>query len=128
MTDNQVLPEPTDLVAAFVTAFNSGSAEAVDELYEDAAVLVPAPGQPMSGPARSAANRHLLDFGLPMEVAVQHVYVVGDLALLLVDWSIDGTTTAGIEIHLKATATDVARRGADGMWRYVIDNPFGVGR
>ncbi|GAB3144667.1 hypothetical protein GCM10027290_23430 [Micromonospora sonneratiae] len=23
-------------------------------------------------------------------------------------------------------ATDVGRRGTDGRWRYVIDNPFGV--
>jgi hypothetical protein len=36
------------------------------------------------------------------------------VALLAVDWEIDGT------------AVDVARRGPDGGWRYVIDNPFGV--
>ncbi|HET6287677.1 MAG TPA: hypothetical protein VFG15_13130 [Amycolatopsis sp.] len=29
--------------------------------------------------------------------------------------------------HLATTATDVARRGEDGLWRYVLDNPFGVG-
>jgi hypothetical protein len=27
---------------------------------------------------------------------------------------------------LPGTAADVARRGPDGVWRYVIDNPAGV--
>jgi hypothetical protein len=30
------------------------------------------------------------------------------------------------DVDLHGTATDVARRGADGAWRYVIDNPFGT--
>ncbi len=29
-------------------------------------------------------------------------------------------------MHVEGTATDVARGGLDGVWRYVIDNPFGV--
>lgn len=32
----------------------------------------------------------------------------------------------GPEPGLSPTATDVARRGADGYWRYVIDSPFGA--
>ncbi len=32
----------------------------------------------------------------------------------------------GNRTHVDGTATDVARRGADGCWRYVIDNPFGI--
>jgi uncharacterized protein (TIGR02246 family) len=118
---------PEDLVTAFVAAFNSGSADAVDALYEDTGVVIPVPGQPLSGAARLAANGHLVSFGLPIAVEIQQVYEVGDIALLIVNWSIDGTTAQSVEVHLTATATDVARRGSDGRWRYVIDNPFGVG-
>jgi ketosteroid isomerase-like protein len=32
----------------------------------------------------------------------------------------------GEHVHVDGTATDVARRGPDGLWRYVIDNPFGT--
>jgi hypothetical protein len=32
-----------------------------------------------------------------------------------------------VELDDEGTATDVARQGSDGYWRYVIDNPFGVG-
>ncbi len=57
-----------------------------------------------------------------MQAALRHAYVVDDLALLVVEWSVRG---AGVD--LAATATDVVRRGPDGRWRYVIDNPFGGG-
>jgi len=62
------------------------------------------------------------------EVRPRHVYTTGDLALLIVDWVIDGTDSGGRAVHIEGTATDVARRGEDGRWRYVIDNPFGTRR
>lgn len=54
---------PSDLVSAFVAAFNSGSADAVDALYEDTGVVIPADGQPLSVPSRLSANGHLVSFG-----------------------------------------------------------------
>ncbi len=52
-----------------------------------------------------------------MTVATRKVITKGDLALLIVDWRIG---------DVAGTATDVARRGPDGGWRYAIDNPSGV--
>ncbi|MGV9301948.1 MULTISPECIES: YybH family protein [unclassified Nonomuraea] len=118
--------DPTRHHEVYVTAFNTGDVNAVEQVYEDHAVLVPAPGRPMTGPARAAATRHLLGMGLPIEARPRHVYVAGDIALLIVDWTIHGTTPDGTDVHLEGTATDVARRGPDGLWRYVIDNPFGT--
>ncbi|BCJ57119.1 hypothetical protein Jiend_05410 [Micromonospora endophytica] len=46
--------------------------------------------------------------------------------LLIVDWAITGTTADGAPVDLRGTATDVARKGADGFWRYAIDNPWGT--
>jgi ketosteroid isomerase-like protein len=59
-----------------------------------------------------------------MTARTRHVYVAGDVVLLIVDWSIQGTSRQGYPVDLHGTATDVARRGTDGSWRYVIDNPF----
>lgn len=42
----------------------------------------------------------------------------------IIDWSIHGTAPDGTEICLEGTATDVARRGQDGFWRYIIDKPI----
>ncbi|MFE1417023.1 YybH family protein [Streptomyces sp. NPDC058746] len=56
----------------------------------------------------------------------RHTYTSGDLALLIVDWSIGGTGPDGAAVRLAGTATDLARRGADGLWRYLVDDPFGT--
>lgn len=40
---------------------------------------------------------------------------------MIVDWELGGEGP-----RVAGTATDVARRGIDGRWRYVIDNPFGL--
>ena len=95
-------------------------------MYEPDAVFVAEPGNPVTGPNRAAANARFLALGLPLQVQLRHVYTAGDIALLIVDWTIEGTGPEGVPIHIAGTATDVARRGADGTWRYVIDNPFGV--
>jgi len=108
----------TDLSARYCAAFAKGSGPALDELYEPDAILVPRPGTALIGAAhRIPAHEHLLGFGLPITAHARHTYVSGDIALLIVDWSIGA---------LSGTAADVARRGADGQWRYVIDNPFGT--
>jgi len=119
--------EPTDQVAAYCATFAKGSGELLDRHYEAGAVLVPRPGQPLTGAQqRIVAHDHLLGFGLPIEARARHVYVADDIALLIVDWSIQGTSRQGHPVDLRGTAADVARRGTDGRWRYVIDNPFGT--
>ncbi|MFC5719898.1 YybH family protein [Streptomyces gamaensis] len=116
---------PEEVPAVFAERFNSGDATALAQVYEDAAVLVPQPGTPVTGPDLHAANGRLQQLGVPVSVRPRHVYRNGDLALLIVDWAIDGTGRDGRVVHVEGTATDVARRGPDGRWRYVIDNPFG---
>ncbi|KES05440.1 hydrolase [Streptomyces toyocaensis] len=112
--------------AVFAERFNSGDAAALGQVYEDAAVLVPQPGTPTTGPDLHAANGRLQKFGVPIVVRPRHVYRSGDVALLIVDWAISGTGREGQAVHVEGTATDIARLGPDGRWRYVIDNPFGT--
>ncbi|MFI6571954.1 YybH family protein [Nocardia fluminea] len=110
----------------FAAAFNSGSPAAVAEVYEERAVFVPRPGAAMTGAELASATAKFLALGLPITVQPRHTYLVDDIALLIVDWVIDGTGPDGQPVHIEGTATDVARRGPDGLWRYIIDNPFGV--
>ncbi|MGW0809210.1 YybH family protein [Nonomuraea sp. NPDC002799] len=122
----QLAERPEDVPAVFAERFNTGDAEAVAEVYENGAVFVPEPGSPLTGQEAHAANERFLHLGLPISVRPRHVYTAGDIALLIVDWVIDGTDRDGRPVHIEGTATDVARRGQHGRWRYVIDNPFGV--
>lgn len=95
----------------------------MEQLYESDALFIPQPGRAVSGTARMAANTSFQSLGLPLAVHPRQVYVADDIALLIVDWSISGTTADGDRTDIRGTATDVARRGSDGTWRYVIDNP-----
>ncbi|NSC20139.1 DUF4440 domain-containing protein [Streptomyces albus subsp. chlorinus] len=115
-------PLPTraeDVPAAFAERFNTGDPRAVEEMYEGGAAFVPRSGPAVHGRAGIARhNAPFLGLGLPIRVRPRHVHVAHDIALLIVDWEIEGTVSG--------TATDVARRGPDGYWRYVIDSPFGA--
>ncbi|TQM81658.1 hypothetical protein FHX81_4028 [Saccharothrix saharensis] len=91
---------PEELPALFAEAFNEGDPSGLHE--------------PGARPDELDGHLELRD---RMTVVTRKVITRGDLALLIVDWSIGDVT---------GTATDVARRGPDGGWRYAIDNPSGV--
>ncbi len=126
MLMRQLARTPEDVPAAFAERFNSGDPNALAEMYEEDAVFVSRPGNPLTGAQAHAANLDFLRLGPPITVHPRHIYTTGDLALLIVDWTLKGTTPDGRHLHLEGTATDIARRGPDGHWRYAIDNPFGT--
>jgi ketosteroid isomerase-like protein len=112
--------------AVFAETFNTGDLKAMTRLYAPGAVFVPEPGRPTTGDALTGATADFLALGLPISVQVRHAYVVDDTALLIVDWTIDGPGPDGGPVSMRGTATDVVRRGPDGRWRFLIDNPFGT--
>ncbi|MFI2431535.1 YybH family protein [Streptomyces sp. NPDC018693] len=128
MTDVLYEPptEPADLPGVFEKAFNSGELDAVDALFAPGAVFVAAPGRVVVDDQRRAANAEFLALGVPIALTLRHTYVHDDVALLIGDYVISGTGPDGAPVHMEGSATDVARRGPDGRWRYVIDNPSGV--
>lgn len=117
---------PEALVARFAQRFNAGDLDGLMALYAPGGVFVPAPGAGLGTPAAiREATAGFLAAKLPIEMTVRHVYRSGDVALAVVDWSIRGTAADGRPMSIAGTATDVLRRGADGGWSYLIDNPFG---
>ena len=119
--------EPEGIVAALVERFNSGKVSAMMTLYEPEAVFVLKDGRTVTGHAEIAAQLERdLKYALPLEAKARHAFVAGDIAQVVLDWSIDGTGPDGEHVHLGGSASDVVRRGADGFWRYVIDNNLGT--
>jgi ketosteroid isomerase-like protein len=95
--------------------------------FEPGAVFIARDGRTVTDHAEIAAELERdISLGLPLEAKARHVFVAGDIAQIVVDWSIDGTGPDGERVHLEGSASDVVRRGADGRWRFVIDNALGT--
>ncbi|WP_433041224.1 YybH family protein [Dactylosporangium sp. CS-033363] len=118
--------EASGVIPALVERFNSGQVSEMMSLYEGA-VLVEDDGHTItdSGEVAAALERDI-KLGLPLEAKARHVNVNGDIAQIVVDWAIDGKGPDGRHVHVAGTAADVARRGSDGRWRYLIDNRLGT--
>jgi ketosteroid isomerase-like protein len=115
------------MAAALRERFNSGEVSEMIPLYEPGAVLIRKDGRTVTGHAGiSAELERDLRLGLPLEAKARHVFVAGNIAEVILDWSIDGTGSDGEQVHLGGSASDVLRRGTDGFWRYVIDNNQGT--
>jgi ketosteroid isomerase-like protein len=95
-------------------------------LYDPDAVLIPQPGSVAHGTdeVREALQRYLALQGR-ITLDTKLVVEVGDLAYLSNTWSLNGAGPDGQPLTLGATTAEVARRQADGTWRYVIDNAWG---
>ncbi|GAA2083597.1 hypothetical protein GCM10009821_25960 [Aeromicrobium halocynthiae] len=118
--------DPHEHTAGFATAFNSGDPDAVVATMAPEAVFVRAPGDPVTGADARQAVADFLALGLPMQIADRHVYVADDTALVIADWLVEGDGPDGTPLRLEGSSTDVLRRGADGLWRSIIDNPHGT--
>lgn len=128
MSESFSLPtEPEGVVASLLERFNSGKVSAMMIGYEPGAVFIARDGRTVTGHAEIAAELERdLKYRLPLKARARHVFVAGDIAQIVLDWSIDGTGPDGEHVHLEGSASDVVRRGADGLWRYVIDNALGT--
>ncbi len=115
---------PSQLPELFMRAYNVGDLAKVNQLFEAGAGMAMSPDSMVYGPARIAAMRAFYErYQLPIIITVRAVHECGDLALVVGDHVMEGVCPDGEVVRVTGTAADVARRGSDGYWRYVIDNP-----
>nr|WP_281353011.1 nuclear transport factor 2 family protein [Mesorhizobium camelthorni] len=91
-----------------VKRFNSGDVGNQMALYAPEAVFIADDGRTITEHAEIAAiiGRDI-KLGLPLVTNVRHVFVAGDTAQIVFDWSIDGTGPDGEQVHLGGAACDV---------------------
>jgi ketosteroid isomerase-like protein len=128
MSESFPLPtEPEGVIPSLIERFNSGKIDAMMALYAPKAVFIAKDGRTISDRTEIAAQlRRDMSLGLPLKANVRHVFVGDDTAQIVVDWSIDGKGPDGEYVHLGGSASDIVRRGPDGVWRYIIDNNQGT--
>lgn len=122
-----VAQRPEETTDVLVHHFNAGD---IDQLiaayYAEGAIFATAPGTSVSGADLRAVLQTFLSPGASITATTRRKLVVGDTALLVIDWVIEGTDASGQPTKLPGTSADVVRQGGDGLWRCVIDNPHGT--
>jgi hypothetical protein len=73
-----------------------------------------------------ANSRAVLGHRLLITMNIRNVYVIGDIALVIADWSVKTRAADSSDVDMSGSTADVARRGADG-WSSLLTRPFGTG-
>ena len=118
------LPEtPEQVHDALAKAWNSRDVNNILVLYEDEGVLVPQPGQSISGKTKiKEALLGFLDIKGLFEIKTTYCIQCGDVAISRSYWSIRD----GDDIKIMAHGTELLRKQANGTWLFAIDHPFGA--
>ena len=123
---------PEDLLKLQVQEFNKGNVSFLMTLYEDDACFASEPGQVVKD-LESIHQRlqRFIDMRAKLKARVKRVIQASDLALLITEWSMNGTEPDGKPSNLTGRGTVGRRqqkqqRSCDIAWRIVIENPWGT--
>ncbi len=115
---------PEDTMEMFAASVQDGDLDRLMTLYEPDAVLQPSTGEVLSGhEAIRGYLAQLLSLKPTMNVVPADVLLVGDVALVVNDWTMRGTAPDGSTVERGGRSADVLRRQPDGGWRVLIDHP-----
>ena len=118
---------PEEFLSSFVEEFNAGDVNSLLMLYETDACTVSQPGQVVKGQENIRQSlQSFINMKGKLEARVKRVLQASNLALLITEWSINGTKPDGKPINLTGRGTVVLRRQSDGTWLMVIENPWGT--
>ena len=118
---------PRQVLEAVVEGINTANYDLLLSLYEPGAAFATRPGALAHGLGDICeALDGFVALNGKLDIQVNRVLEVGDLALVVGEWSFAGTGPDGEPVELAARNADVLRRQADGSWRFVIDNPWGT--
>ena len=115
---------PDKLNERYNALFRVADLENLMTLYEPDAVLAPAPGTELRGHAEIRAQlKKLLKMRGELISTQLSCTRQGDIALLQARWSFTGKSPTGSTVVMGGISSKLARRGADGAWRFAIDLP-----
>ena len=119
---------PEEVNRLLLDAMNAGDLDALVALYEPQATLSPQPGTFVTGAAAIRAALGAFVAAKPkMALTSKTIAQSGDIAMTSGRWELKGTGPDGKPMAMAGQSVEVVRRQADGTWRYVIDNPWGLG-
>ena len=114
---------PENVNELLIGAISRGDIDSAVGLYEQDASFVTADGVVTGADAIREVLTAFAAVSPTFSVTPKPTVVTGDIALTGSNWSLTGTGPDGNPHEMSGSSCEVLRRGADGNWRFVIDNP-----
>jgi|SRR6185369_3532200 len=113
---------PEEICDLFKRYMADGDLESVLTLYDADAVFLNEAGEPAKGGRLKAELAVLASARTAFEFKIRKVVRADDVALMHTDWEMSSLR------RMSVRAVEVARRQKDGTWRWLIGDPFTVGK
>jgi ketosteroid isomerase-like protein len=121
---------PAELLSLLNENINAGDLQAAVACYEPEAVFVLPEDQGGEARGQEAIGEAYAQFLAAKPTLTRNATVIVEasgVAVLLGDWSLEGTGPDGNPASTSGKFRDVVRQQPDGTWLYLIDNPFHPG-
>jgi ketosteroid isomerase-like protein len=114
---------PEEICSLFQQSMAAGDIDGVLSLYDPEAVILDESGEVKKGEEGLKQNlAPLATAKARFDFTVKQVIQTGDIALMHTKWNVSGPQT--MTVH----AIEVARRQPNGTWRWLIGDPFTIGK
>ena len=113
---------PEEICELFKQYMADGDLESMLTLYDADAVFLNEAGEPAKGDRLKAELAVLASARTAFEFKIRKVVRASDVALMHTDWEMSSPR------RMSVRAVEVARRQKDGTWRWLIGDPFTVGK
>jgi uncharacterized protein (TIGR02246 family) len=123
---NDQQKEVFSTIVTMVTAFQNKDIEGVLATYEQNAVVMFEPQQPVVGKERiREAFNEFVGLNPHYTFSSHEVYISGDIATHIAPWTMTGQLPDGTKIEQSGLSVAVLRKQNDGTWLMIQDNPHG---
>ena len=117
---------PSDMSAAFADRLNAGDLEGLVGLLAPDAVSRTPQGEILTDPTKIRADlAGLISRQSHLVNNYRHTLISGDVALMIIDWTLEFDAPDG-RARMAGTTANVVRRGEQGDWRVIVLNPTGT--
>ncbi|MEM7541607.1 MAG: nuclear transport factor 2 family protein [Pseudomonadota bacterium] len=113
---------PEQCNSLLLDALTQGDLDAAMALYEPDASFVTEQGV-VTGDAIRAVLEGFAGIKPSFDYTPKPSVVNGNIALTGNNWTVTGTDPDGNAVEMSGSSAEVLRQGADGNWRFLIDNP-----
>jgi ketosteroid isomerase-like protein len=122
-----VVENPIDMSSAFDGRLNGGDIDGLMELLAPGAISRTPQGDVLQDAASIRENlAGMIAAGARLHNTPKQVFSSGDVALLLIDWTLAFNSAPDAPATAGTTANVVVRDTATGSWKLAILNPMGT--